>query len=362
MKHFIFEKLLDSNFAILPYKYSKNFDFNETREIHIKNNMLIASLLSINKEIIFYVNINKKIIENSVSLESSYSYIFDNINILDDEIITDLNLIKQLDNVLYFKTYDITNIISKQNRIPMEVDDLNNSPNIHNGEIITNIYINSINFNSKISYKNELEKTLSQINKSNYNSNSAYILQNQGFIPNNQYLGNFCNYNNNSAHNTLLLKVGQAKNQAIRKHLNLFLTIYKENNKLEIYQIKLADYHLNFETNLKKIFVSNNISEVPCILSDLQIARNKNDYNRASSDLTFEVNMSCISQQNINQSMPEQIFLDFLNEKLVLAIIFKNGLLVFYEACFIYSNLFKILFNLFIFYLFLFNFYRFSFT
>jgi len=329
----------------LPYKHSQNIPINdltnkEVNEINKKNYALIFNILQMNKEIISFVNINKKLLENSTHFEMNYPV--HSMQYFENELLDDINLFKQMDNILYFKAENITSFLNKE-RTPkinfttesMQIDDSKEANvNYINGNLITNVSVNSVNYSHKLLLKNSLEKALSIINSNNVNymmnSNTAYLMGTP-FMPNHSNISYYPN-------DDIREQIKKTKNNAINKYKNLFITVYRENNNLEIYKINLASYGLKLENFVENVFISKNISELPCLLSDCRNKSNANDYQRILVDPTLEIKLPNNTPQNLNLAMPEQIFFDFLNQKLVLAILFKNGILVFYEAYFIYDN------------------------
>jgi len=297
-----------------------------------------------NKEIINFVNINKKIKENTTPFEMNYP--INTLQYSEFDIIGDLNSFKQMENILYFKSENLNNIINAESKIEifnttdvMDIDEKDPSSNRYNnnsnnGNSITNINANSITYTNKILFKNSIEKMLSNLDA---NMNNNFIYPNSGYLIGSPFQTNF-NTNNNNVTEQII----KIKKQNINKYLNLFITVYRENNNIEIYRIDLENFGLNIVEIVEKVFSSENVSELPCLLSDQRIERNKNDYNRTLMDTTIEINIpNNIPQNNINSAMPEQIFFDFLNKKFILGILFKNGMLVFYEACFIYDKKIK---------------------
>lgn len=293
-----------------------------------------------NKEIINFLNINKKLLENSTHFEMNYPV--NTLENYENEIIGDVNSFKQMDNILFFKAENITSFLNAEetsksnfnNTESIEIDD-SKALNINNdnGKLITNVYVNSVNYSSKIMLKNSLEKALSNMNSNAFN----LINSNPGYLIGAPFMQSFNNiiYDSNDDVREQIRKI---KNNVNKKFKNLFISVYRENNNLDIYKINLASFGLKIDKLVEKVFNSENISELPCLLSDCRIQSNASDYKKTLVDPTLEINLPNNTSQNLNLAMPEQIFFDFLNQKLVLAILFKNGILVFYEAYFIYDN------------------------
>lgn len=282
-----------------------------------------------NREIVNFININKKLKENSTNFEMNYP--INNLLYHENEIISDINSFKQSENVLYFKVENISNtlnpeknsknVIKDEKMITDESIDLN----AINSNIITNIYVNSVNYSNKILLKYSIEKALSNINS---NTNNL-INSNPGYLIGAPFTQSYNNLNYEGT-DDIRQQIKGIKEVIERKYRSLFVTVYRENNHLDIFKINSA--------SVKRVFNSNIISELPCLLSDMRIKSNLNDYSRVFVDPTLEINIPNNKPQNINLAMPEQIFFDFLNQKLVLAILFKNGILVFYEAQFVYDK------------------------
>ncbi len=281
-----------------------------------------------NKHIINFVNINKKLIENSTHFEMNFP--INNLQYFENEVIGDVNSFKQMENILYFNCENLTDLLISENKIKTKNSE-NHNMDLDEAKItnidadsITNLYVNSVNLENKNLFKNSLKKNLSNMN----NSSDNYMNQNSGFSIGAPFVSNY----------NLLDDLIKTKNSAISKYQNLFISVYRENNDLDIYKINLENYNLKINESIERVFNSYNVSELPCLLSDNRNEDNKNDYNKSTIDSTLEINVPNNIMQNLNLAMPEQIFFDFLNQKLVLAILYKNGMLVFYEACFIYND------------------------